>query len=246
MSTERSRSSRPPLSPSAWLRYDATRRLLPTDAKRVLEVGCGLGSFGVLLAERYEYVGLEPDRTSFEMASERVGRRGTVLNETAEAYQPAAPFDIVCAFEVLEHVDDDRGVLAGWVRHLRPGGYVLLSVPFDRDRFRTWDRKAGHYRRYDRSDLVETMESAGLGSVETAVYGFPLGSALEIGRNALARFDGDARTMDERTASSGRQIQPPPWAATATWLASAPFRIAQRPFSRSSLGTGVVARGRLT
>jgi hypothetical protein len=122
---------------------------------------------------------------------------------------------------------------------------VLISVPFGRDRFGPWDERAGHYRRYDREDVVETLSSAGLGSIETIAYGFPLGSTTEIARNAIARFERSRRTMEERTASSGRSLQPPSWAAGATRLVSLPFRYVQRPFARTSLGPGVVARGRL-
>jgi SAM-dependent methyltransferase len=235
----------PPLSLSAWLRYDAVMRLLPAEASRVLEIGAGLGSFGALIAETHEYVGLEPDPRSHETAVERLGGRGTVLNATVEAYE-SKPFDVVCAFEVLEHFEDDRSTLAGWLRHVRPGGHVLLSVPFPRDRFGPWDVRAGHYHRYDRDDIVAVMEAARLSSVETVVYGFPLGRAMEVGRNVVARVHAKTGSMEELTASSGRQYQPPPWAATATRLASAPFRVAQRPFSASRLGTGIVARGRVS
>jgi SAM-dependent methyltransferase len=189
-------------------------------------------------------VGLEPDLASFEVAAGRVGERGLVLNTTAEEYE-SEPFDLVCAFEVLEHVEDDRAALEAWLRHLRPEGHVLLSVPFPRDRFGPWDRRAGHFRRYDREDLVATMHAAGLAPVETIVYGFPLGRAMEIGRNAVARLHAKSGSMEELTASSGRQYQPPSWTAGATRVASAPFRVAQRPFAASRHGTGIVARGRL-
>ena len=238
-------SDAPPLSLSAWLRYDAVLRLLPSGTTRVLEIGAGLGSFGALLGTRFEYVGLEPDRTSYEIARTRVGTSGSVLNQTAEQFESTQPFDLVCAFEVLEHMEDDRAVLAGWLRHLRQGGHVLVSVPFDRDRFGPWDARAGHYRRYDEADITETLASVGLGSIDTVVYGFPLGRLLEISRNMVARLDGRNENMDERTARSGRQLQPPAWAATATRLASAPFRLMQRPFPHARHGTGVVALGRL-
>jgi SAM-dependent methyltransferase len=243
--TRAGRISRAPLSLSAWLRYDAVRRLFPTGVVRVLEVGAGLGSFGALLAEEFEYVGLEPDPESHRVAAARVGEAGAVVNESVEVFYSLEPFDLVCAFEVLEHLENDSTALAGWLRHVRPGGYVLLSVPFARDRFGAWDRKAGHYRRYDRSDIVQTMESAGLHSIEALVYGFPLGRAMEALRNVVARFQpgDDSDSMEERTAMSGRQIQPPPAAAWATWAIASPFRLVQRPFENGNLGTGIVVRG---
>ncbi len=246
--TERARTfplRSPPLTLVGWLRYDVIQRLLPANARRVLEIGAGLGSLGALLASRYEYVGLEPDRASYETAVRRVGDAGTVLNESAETYRSHEPFDLVCAFEVLEHCEDDVAALAGWSGHLRPGGDVLLSMPFGRERFATWDERAGHYRRYDRDDAVRVMSDVGLTAIETVVYGYPLGLASEDVRNALIRRNQarSAATMDERTSGSARNLQPPTWAAPATWAIALPFRYLQRPFASSSRGSGIVARG---
>jgi SAM-dependent methyltransferase len=238
------RSGRP-LSLSAWLRFDAVQRLLPSDVRRVLEIGAGLGSTGSLFADRFDYVGLEPDPVSYEVAVERVGRAGTVLNETAEEFEPVEKFDLVCAFEVLEHCEDDRAALTGWLRHVRPGGYAMISVPHGRGHFGPWDRKAGHYRRYDRADVLDALESVGLESIEAVAYGFPLGSATSAVRDIVARREHRGATFEQRTASSGRQLQPPDWAGGATRVASAPFRRIQRPFSSTSLGPGIVARGRV-
>jgi len=237
--------SNPPLSLSAWLRYDATERLIPADVESVLEIGAGLGSVGARLARLFAYTGLEPDPVSYETAKERVGRAGLVVNCTAEEFDAPHRFDLICAFEVLEHFEDDRATLNGWLRHLRPEGYAMISVPFGRDRFGAWDQRAGHYRRYDRDDIIETLERAGLGSIETIAYGFPLGSATAVARNAYARFQAGESTMDDRTAVSGRSLQPPTGAAGATRLISAPFRLLQRPFAQTKLGPGIVARGRL-
>jgi SAM-dependent methyltransferase len=233
-----------PLSLTAWLRYDAVMRLLPSEVGNVLEIGAGLGSFGALLARRFEYVGLEPDPVSYGIAARRVGHWGRVLNVAAEDFEPAESFDLVCAFEVLEHCKEDRAALATWLQHLRPGGYAIVSVPFGRDRFGRWDERAGHYRRYDRADLVGMMEGAGLEAVHSIAYGFPLGSATAIARNALERHERHD-SFERRTAASARGLQPPHWAWWATRLLSAPFRVVQRPFSRTSLGPGIVARGRL-
>ena len=235
--------SLPPLSLHAWLRFDAIERLLPPDVSRVLEIGAGLGSAGALLAQRYAYVGLEPDAGSFAVAAARIGP-GQVVCSDDGSYTPDEPFDLVCAFEVLEHLEDDRGALERWQRFLRPGGWVLVSVPAGRDRVGAADRRAGHLRRYDRGDLEAVLGAAGLVEIEVVAYGFPLGYALEAGRNVLASRDKRVATDSERTSASGRWLQPPDGAARLTQAAAAPFRLLQRPFSGTSLGTGLVARAR--
>jgi SAM-dependent methyltransferase len=234
--------SAPPLSLHAWLRFDAISRLLPSDASTLLEIGAGQGSAGVLLSQRFAYVGLEPDEVAFTTALRRIGAGGTVLKERAETYAPAEQFDIVCAFEVLEHLEDERTALEQWTRHVEPGGWLLLSVPAGRHRFGPTDVKAGHHRRYDREDLATLLADAGLAEIEIVTYGFPLGYLLEAVRNLYARRTTKEATIEERTSASGRWLQPPDWAGRSLRALSAPFRYAQRPFGHTSLGTGLVAR----
>ena len=61
-----------PLTPNAWLRYDVITRILPAGVRDVLEIGCGQGALGVRLAQRYHYLGLEPDEASCAVAQRRM------------------------------------------------------------------------------------------------------------------------------------------------------------------------------
>lgn len=234
----------PPLSFSAWLRYDMIRRLIPPGRHRILEIGAGLGSVGALLAERSDYVGVEPDPESFSTARRRVGTRGQMLNIAVEALPASEIFDVICAFEVLEHIDDDRGALSSWLRHLRPDGWVVVSVPLGRNRFGPQDEWAGHFRRYDRADLESLLDRCGLQDVVIASYAFPLGNVLGAARNAIASRKGASESIHDQTSASGRWLQPPDWAAGATRAMTFPFRLLQRPFTGTDLGTGLVARAR--
>jgi SAM-dependent methyltransferase len=238
----------PALSLHAWLRYDAISRQLrrATDVRSVLEIGAGQGAVGVMLARRYAYTGLEPDPTSFATARSRFARAGVreMVNGDLTALGSGAAFDLVCAFEVLEHIEDDAAVIAEWVTAIRPGGWLLLSVPAGRDRVGAADRKVGHYRRYDREDLAALLTAAGLVDTSLVTYGFPAGYVLEAGRNMLARRLQTRDSMSDRTAASGRWLQPPDWAASATWALGLSFRALQRPFGSGRFGTGLVALAR--
>jgi SAM-dependent methyltransferase len=228
------------MSIHAWLRWDVARRMIPSSGS-VIEIGCGLGSVGAMLARTHDYLGVEPDPEAFEVAVRRVNGTGRVLNVTVEDAPPGT-FDVVCAFEVLEHIDDDVAAARAWAERVAPGGRLVVTVPADPDRFGATDVKAGHYRRYTREGLRAVLEKAGLTDLQVAAYGFPLGYLLEWGRNVYARGRANGG-MAERTAASGRWLQPPDRLAAGTFAAALPFRVAQRPFRRH--GTGLVGCGTL-
>ena len=241
----------PPLPLNAWLRYDliglALRRLGP-DVHTVLEVGAGAVALSVRLARRYEYTGLEPDPVAYATAARRLRDEpyATILREDTSALDPGTRFDLVCSFEVLGHIEDDRAALLDWQGRLRPGGWLALSVPARPRHFGAHDRIVGHYRRYDARGLTELLTACGFVDVRVTTLGFPLGYALEAARNVLARLSSShaAGSMDEQTAASGHWRQPP---EAIGWLMAAvalPFRLLQRPFARTRFGTGLVAVAR--
>ena len=235
----------PPLTVTGWLRWDVVKHLLPESPTRVLDIGAGAGSIGWLLPSHYEYVGIEPDPVSFAIAKRRIGGRGRLLNCRFEDLTPAQDFDLVCAFEVLEHLEDDAAALGQWIRHLRPGGWLLLSVPKDPRRYGPVNARVGDLRRYDRDDLASLLANAGLQRIVTVAYGSPYGNVQESIQNQILRLRPTRAPVAERTAASGRFRLPPVWATAAVRGAALPLQYAQRPFSRLGIGTGVVARGQL-
>jgi SAM-dependent methyltransferase len=238
-----------PLALNAWLRYDALTRMLPPGVTDVLEVGCGQGGFGVRLAQRYRYLGVEPDPTSFAVAQHRIelAGRGEVRNIAVEDLGDDQ-FDMVCAFEVLEHFEDDAAAAKSWAARLRPGGWLVVSMPAHNDRLGPFDEVVGHYRRYDHAMVAALLEPLGFEQVETRLYGVPLGYALETARNVVGKrrlAQAKTSSAEERTAGSGRVMQPKGSAlGLATRVATAPFRLVQRGFPAH--GTGLIARARLT
>ena len=121
--------SDPPLTIKGWLRYDVVVRLLAQidDVDSVLEVGAGEGALSVRLARRYRYVGVEPDARAWAAARRRFDEAGvgSIVHGGVEALPPHTSFDLVCAFEVLEHCADDVAVLRDWAARLRPRGWLL-------------------------------------------------------------------------------------------------------------------------
>lgn len=193
---------------------------------------------------RHRYVGIEADLDAAEVARPRIEAHGGQLQVgSVDALVGGATYDVICAFEVLEHIEDDAHALRVWRGWLRPAGRLILSVPAQPQRFGPWDEAVGHYRRYDRSELAEKLTAAGFDRVEVRAHGWPLGYLLEGVRDRLAARASDAGgSMEARTAGSGRRLQPRQrLVGPVTWLLTLPFRLLQLVAHRSRLGTGLVA-----
>ena len=227
------------------MRWALIEPLLDSRIESVLEIGVGQGALGYRLAERYRYVGLELDERALAVARRRFGQ-GTLVHGDLDALPAGERFDLIVATEVLEHYEDDVGALRLWRERLVPGGALLLSVPAFPERFGPWDVKAGHFRRYERDGLAAALEAGGFEPLAIRTYGFPLGNLLESVRDAVARRHTAAGSMSERTAASGRLLQPSALTGVLTAGAGAVGGLLQRPFTDGRHGVGFVALARAT
>lgn len=93
----------------------------------VLDIGCGEGNFSNYIKSK-KYVGLELSPTA---VLEAKARGINVISQTVEEYAERHPHsaDVVCAFQVLEHVANPKSFLAASIRCLRSGGRLVISVP---------------------------------------------------------------------------------------------------------------------
>jgi SAM-dependent methyltransferase len=99
-------------------------------------------------------------------------------------------FDVVSAFDVIEHCDPEDQALAEVRRVLRPGGRLVMSVPAYSWAWSDFDVANGHHRRYTRKRAVAAVERAGF-TVHRATYGFtsvfPLFAAERLARKVRGR-----------------------------------------------------------
>lgn len=240
-----------PLGANASLRFDVVRAFMhDLPHQTILEVGCGRGAFASRLAEFGDYLGLEPDPVSYAIAAEAMKRspRGEVRQAPFENLEPGRAFDLVCAFEVTEHIEDDVNAVKAWVSRLRPGGALLVSVPAFQRRFGPYDELVGHFRRYEPEQLADLLASAGLVDVRTRLWGAPLcylveGAHTMLARRRLQAPRQGAASMSDRTASSGRVLNLAAPVRGALTAAALPFRWLQRALPNR--GSGLVASGRV-
>lgn len=100
-------------------------------AGRFVEMGAGTGYISRLFLDRgFKGASHDLGDDSREMVRRNLAGYGDAMQVVDDADAlPDASFDYLFAFEVLEHIENDLDVLRQWVRKLRPGGRILISVP---------------------------------------------------------------------------------------------------------------------
>lgn len=149
----------------------ALRSYFPT-AGDLLEVGCGTGYVLAGLKRALpglRLTGLEPGEEGLAIARERLPGVPLLPGDARHLSYDRA-FDVVSAFDVIEHVDDDAAVLAGLFRAVRPGGGLLVTVPQHTWLWSAADQHAGHLRRYSRHGLTRTVQRAGFRVIRTTSF----------------------------------------------------------------------------
>lgn len=146
---------------------DICRRV--TDRRpRILDVGCGTGANLLMLSKYGEAEGVDISEDALAFCRER-GLDKVKLGAAEELPYEDGTFDLVTAFDVVEHMDDDLAGLSEMRRVLRPGGRVLLFVPTFMFLWGLQDDVSNHRRRYRLPELRRVLEHAGF-EIERTTY----------------------------------------------------------------------------
>jgi SAM-dependent methyltransferase len=135
---------------------------------RILDVGCGTGANLLMLSKYGEAEGVDISEDALAFCRER-GLDKVKLGAAEELPYEPGMFDLVTAFDVVEHMDDDLAGLKEMRRVLRPGGRVLLFVPAFMFLWGLQDDVSHHRRRYRLPELARVLEQAGF-QIERATY----------------------------------------------------------------------------
>ena len=143
------------------------------------ELGYGSGDLMVSMAKMELTVsGFDFSSDAAAYARRRVDRCGPEVRRRVHILlaenQLREPVDAVIALEVMEHVKDDLKFLNRLHALVRPGGFLILSVPAHHSKWGENDVWAGHYRRYERNELVKKLTQTNYRTVHIWSYGFPL------------------------------------------------------------------------
>lgn len=134
------------------------RRLGTFAGARMLDVGCGDGSFTTVLGRDFQHVsGIDVQEDALRRFRESVAgdARYEVENMSASAMTfPDAHFDTIVSIETLEHIPDLAGAAKEMHRVLRPGGELLITVPNRWFPFENHGMRIGSWERHGRIPLL--------------------------------------------------------------------------------------------
>jgi 2-polyprenyl-3-methyl-5-hydroxy-6-metoxy-1,4-benzoquinol methylase len=161
------------------------------DGFRILEVGCGSGNVLRVLktsaAGRGWVEGLEVSVPAASVARERTGL--TITNGHLADLARSEPYDIIAAFDVLEHIWDDIGVVREMRTRLKSNGRLILTVPAHPTLWSPFDVASEHMRRYTPVSIAQTMRTAGFEIEYLSYFMFLLYPVMWLRRRFLKSAD---------------------------------------------------------
>lgn len=149
--------------------FNLFKRICATEnGSVVLDAGCGTGGFSKLLAEEYTTVGLDTSPVALNYCRKRGLENlfeGTLGDFPAEKWNPGS----IIMLDVIEHIDDDSGVVRDAFEKLPPGGWLVASVPAYGWLWSHHDIVHMHYRRYTRKRFLKLLKENGF-EIEFSTY----------------------------------------------------------------------------
>jgi SAM-dependent methyltransferase len=135
-------------------------RKLPS-AGQALDIGAaGGGNTRVLQAHGWRALALEYSDSVADIAKAR--GISAIRADARDLPLKSGTCELVTAFDILEHIDEDYLATAEIARVLKPGGTALIAVPCDMALWSAHDDEVGHVRRYTRQELINVVGKAGL------------------------------------------------------------------------------------
>jgi SAM-dependent methyltransferase len=152
------------VSPEQFNTWPLIRPLLPHAARR-LEVGPGLRPRLPIAGTFFVDISLPA------LSRLRVAGGLTAMGAAGALPFPDRAFDLICVFDIIEHLDCDEAAFAELARVARQGATLLLAAPLHPARWTKFDDAVGHYRRYEPDQLLFNLRQHGFVVARSAGFG---------------------------------------------------------------------------
>ncbi|ROZ79125.1 trans-aconitate 2-methyltransferase [Ramlibacter sp. WS9] len=170
-----------------------------TDFRSLLEIGCGTAYVLSGVAKAFpqaRLLGSEIFVAGLAFAATRLPS-ATFVQMDARDIPFVSEFDVIGAFDVIEHIEEDKRVLAAMHAALKPGGSILVTVPQHPWLWSAADEYACHVRRYRAAELHQKVRAAGFEIVRSTSFVSALLPAMMVSRlahrqRAAGRYDPQA------------------------------------------------------
>lgn len=128
---------------------------------KIFDFGCGSGYLvGCLQKLGYEVFGTDFSKEAIEFGLAK-GIRNLSIVQGVDIKPPEGGFDLILALDVVEHIEDDSGVVRGLRGALKPGGMLVITVPAYQWMWGVQDEVAHHFRRYTMLGLTDLVKKSG-------------------------------------------------------------------------------------
>lgn len=154
----------------AILKSYITSNIVSTSSDiRILNIGAATGRSSEWLSAFGEVTSIEYERECIEFVRGKISveiQHGSILSLDFNDAQ----FDLVCAFDVIEHVQDDQLAVSEMMRVCKPTGHILVTVPADMNLWGPHDEINHHFRRYSKDQLEALFSKRNAGHIEFSSY----------------------------------------------------------------------------
>jgi SAM-dependent methyltransferase len=177
-----------------------------SNARSILEVGCGTGYVLSGIAQAFPLASLSGSEIFTAGLGFAVDRLRTVnfMQMDARNIPFYEEFDVIGAFDVLEHIEEDELVLSQIHEALKPNGHMILTVPQHAWLWSAVDEYACHVRRYEAQELRRKIEKAGFEVVRTTSFVTTLLFPMMLSR--LLQRKGKSKSFD-----AAAELKIAPW-----------------------------------